>query len=70
MMGGIIYGNIPIPYNKNATDFEGFVIDSKDNYFIYESRLTKYYIYEKNNTRETGDFLEIKGAISTYHFPV
>jgi len=70
LMGGILYGNIPILYDKTATSFDGFVVDSKENYFIYQSGLTKYYIYEKNNTRETGDFLEIKGTSSSYHFSV
>lgn len=70
LISGILYGNVPIPYDKTATSFEGIVVASKENYFIYQSGLSKYYLYEKNNTREVGDFLSVSGTCSSYHFSV
>lgn len=48
--------------------YQGFVISSKENYFLFKSGLHKYYVYEKDSTRELGDFLHIKGQLKRNSF--
>ena len=50
------------------TVYQGFVISSKDNYFLLKSGLHKYYVYEKDSKREIGDFLHIKGQLRKNSF--
>lgn len=46
--------------------FSGFVVEVKNNYFLFKAGGVKYYVYEKTTTREIGDFLEISGYSSRY----
>jgi len=46
----------------NKSTYKGFVIDSKENYFIFSSDYERLYVYRKNNTYEIGDFLSISGS--------
>ena len=48
----------------------GVVIESRDNYFLFLSKTERFYVYEKNNTREIGDFLSIEGDVSPIDFEV
>lgn len=55
---GISFIRISYP---NKTNYVGIVYEVKDNYFLYNSNGEKLYCYEKNNKREVGDILSIKG---------
>lgn len=48
---------IPFENNNNENIYSGIVIESKENYFLFQSGLEKFYIYEKENSREVGDVL-------------
>lgn len=50
--------------------FEGFVIESKENYFILTNGLERFYVYEKDNKREIGDYLSIIGEKNKLDFEV
>lgn len=61
MLGGVV-GFIKInPAALSKTTFRGVVIEAKSNYYILQSGLARYYVYEEGNTRQFGDFLEIYG---------
>lgn len=47
--------------NFQKSEYKCLVIEVKENYFIASSSFEKLYIYEKNNSREIGDILTIKG---------
>ena len=55
---GISFINISYPQKAS---YEGVVYEVKDNYFLLNSYGEKLYCYEKNNKREIGDILVIKG---------
>ena len=42
----------------------------KDNYFLFNSNGERLYVYEKNNTREIGDILDIQGEKKDKDFAV
>lgn len=63
-------GAIKFPLKQNQEVFHGFVVDAKENYFLLKTGLRKYYVYEKNSPRETGDFLTIEGTASNLQFVV
>lgn len=48
--------------------YTGFVIEARDNYIIFESRLHKYYVSSSENDFEVGDHLKIQGNISDLKF--
>lgn len=50
-------------YNSDQHDFTGIVIESKNNYFIYQSGLNKYYVSNPQNEFEIYDVIKIKGDI-------
>ena len=60
--GGIGLSQLKITYNPVDETYSGMVISAKDNYFIFESNFEKFYVYEKDNDREVGDFLTIKSS--------
>ena len=43
----------------NKDQYVGMVIESKENYFLFQSGFNRFYVYEKENTREVGDWLVI-----------
>lgn len=45
----------------NKSEYKCFIIEVKENYFIASSSFEKLYVYEKNNEREIGDIVSIKG---------
>jgi len=59
-----------IHFDQVKTTYEGIVIESKDNYFILQSGLNRYYIYEKNNQYEIGDILNLYGNKKEIDFEV
>ena len=50
-----------INISTNRNECKGAVVETKENYYILDSYGEKFYIYEKNNTKEVGDWLSIKG---------
>lgn len=63
---GVGLSHINIEYGK--TEYKGVVVDSKENYYILNSFGEKFYIYEKNNSKEVGDILNLKGKSSELSF--
>lgn len=58
-VGSAILSFIYIP--NNAFEKEGIVVEAKENYYLFQSKFEKYYVYEFDNDKEIGDFLKIKG---------
>lgn len=56
---GIGYSYLKIDQNKDQ--YEGFVYEAKDNYFLFLSGGERLYCYAKNNQFEVGDYLTISG---------
>ncbi|GEM_PF-232685 len=53
---------IPIPSQREEKcEITGIVIETKKNYFFLQSGIHRYYVYEKDNEREIGDYLFING---------
>ncbi len=59
------YINKPLP---SIDENFGIVILSKENYFIYWSKFTKYYVYNENNQLQIGDILSLNGDIQNNNF--
>lgn len=64
---GVLIPNISLPIN-NGPDYGGIVIDARDNYIIFESKLQKYYVSAPENDFEIGDYLVIKGRVNELKF--
>ena len=47
--------------NYNQETYQSLIVEVKANYYIVNCGLEKLYVYEKDNTREIGDILLIKG---------
>lgn len=62
---GISFINISYP---QKTSYVGIVYETKENYFLFNSNGEKLYCYEKNNHREIGDLLTIKGQKEDFDF--
>ena len=50
-----------IEFDIKKNEYVGIVIETKDNYFILNDGLERYYIKEYENEYEIGDILKIKG---------
>ena len=61
---GISYIKIDIKSDK----YEGFVSDSKDNYFLLFSKFERLYVYYKNNPYEIGDYVSVSGEKQNLNF--
>ena len=48
--------------------YQSLVVEVRENYFIAICGLEKLYVYEKENTREIGDIIEIHGQKKTLEF--
>lgn len=62
---GIFISKIDLSYNADNNQYLGIVIESKENYFIFQSRFEKFYVYEENSEREIGDCLLIESKAYT-----
>ena len=67
---GILIPVIPLSNNTGPT-YGGIVIDVRDNYYIFQSKFERYYIYSEENDLNIGDRLNILGKseplkITTY----
>ena len=65
---GALFSNIPRTYNSPDQTYSGVVISSKQNYFLLYSHGERFYVYEKDTERELGDFLEVRGEVTTNSF--
>lgn len=63
---GISFINI----HQEKDVYSGMVVEVKDNYYIFQSGLEKFYIYEKETTKEIGDILSITGYCEKTNFTV
>lgn len=57
---GVGVSYIRFDYKKSA--FQGFVVDSHDNYFILNHLGEKLYLYNKENNYEIGDYINVTGT--------
>ena len=57
-----------IQIDNKGPDYSGFIIESKENYFILFSKGEKLYVYSKHNDYEIGDYLSIKGSKEKTNF--
>ncbi len=63
---GTLYSFMNIDVTKEDDTYEGIVIESKSNYFIFYTNLERVYVYNKDNTYEVGDSLIIYGEKTPY----
>ena len=63
---GVGLYSIRLPVEEGKGTYSGFVIKAKANYFLFLDEGRRYYVYEKENTREIGDFLSIEGRITFF----
>lgn len=61
---GMLRTHWPSPNGKG--EIRGMVIASKNNYYLIATGWRRYYVYEKNCTREVGDILRLQGTFSPY----
>lgn len=64
---GIFIPIIPFPVNEGP-EYKGYVIDARDNYYIFQSKFEKYYVYSKENEFEVGDKLVLNGKTQNLKF--
>lgn len=57
-----------IQFSFNQETYEGIVVEAKDNYFIFSSKLERMYVSSYNHSYEAGDILKIKGTKSDLSF--
>lgn len=48
-------------FSKKSNEYVGVVSESKENYYLFRSLSGSYYVYEKENQKEEGDILRLKG---------
>ena len=63
---GIGLFSIKIPPQEGKGTYEGFVLEARANYFFFVSKGVRYYVVEKESTREKGDVLSIEGKAAPY----
>ncbi len=68
-MGGWAITNLDRIEPPNQETYRGFVVSSKENYFLIQSGAHKFYVQEDDNHRELGDYLEIDGYLKSLSFP-
>jgi len=59
---GLSFLNLKL--NPTSGSYLGIVIESKENYYVVYSKFERLIVYEKNNVREVGDIVILKGNIS------
>ena len=48
---------------NNGPDYGGIVIDVRDNYYLFQSKFERYYVYSEDNDFEIGDRLVLKAKV-------
>ena len=61
---GISFINV----STDRNECKGAVVETKENYYILDSFGERFYVYEKENTKEIGDWFYIKGKQETLDF--
>ena len=61
-----LWFHLPIAYGQ--TSVSGMVIRAKENYFIVQSGLARYYVSSKANGVEVGDFVRLEGKVVPFAF--
>lgn len=51
-----------------SNQYEGIVVEAKENYYLFSSIKGSFYVSEKNNQKEEGDILTLKGKIEPISF--
>ncbi len=51
-----------------SNQYEGVVVEAKENYYLFSSLNGSFYVSEKNNQKEEGDILTLKGNIEPISF--
>ena len=64
---GVLIPRIPWPSNSGPS-YGGIVIDARDNYYIFQSRFERYYVYSADNDFEIGDHLTLNGKVEDIKF--
>jgi competence protein ComEC len=64
-LGALFFHYRPTAPLGEAT-YQGIVVENKANYFIFQSDLNRFYVYEKDSLREQGDLLQIRGKVALY----
>ena len=64
----ISFGVSFINFSFTRDEYSGMVIDAKDNYYLFSSKLEKLYVYDKEHKYEIGDFLTLEGEKSELSF--
>ncbi len=54
---------------KQQDEYLGVVTSTHENYYLLQSGINKYYVYERENVREVGDVLRLKGELNKISFP-
>ena len=57
---GIVIPVIPFPTNTGPV-YGGIVIDARDNYYLFQTKFERYYVYSEGNEFNIGDRLSIVG---------
>ena len=50
---------------NSGPDYGGIVIDARDNYYLFQSKFERYYVYSKDNDFEIGDRLILKADVTS-----
>ena len=59
---GVLVPRITFKPNSGP-DYGGIVIDARDNYYLFQSKFERYYLYSEENDFEIGDKLVLKGEV-------
>ena len=59
---GVLVPRITFKPNSGP-DYGGIVIDARDNYYLFQSKFERYYVYSEENDFEIGDKLVLKGEV-------
>ena len=59
---GVFIPRIPVSINSGP-EYKGIVIDARDNYYLFQSKFERYYVYSEDNDFEIGDRLVLKAKV-------
>ena len=62
---GVFIPRIPVSTSQRS-EYKGFVIDARDNYYLFQSQFERYYVYSEDNDFNVGDRLILKGEVNDF----
>ena len=62
---GVFIPRVTLKENSGPT-YSGIVIDSRDNYYIFQSKFERYYVYAEDNDFEIGDKIVLEGKVNEF----